>query len=301
MRPAGPDEAGAARSGICHLDADRGVLAYRGHDIHDLADRSSFEETCYLLWHGRLPNRAELGDLQSQFVAARPLPEGILRLMRSLPSAAGLDALQTTASALAAYDPDAGGRSSAERLRASVRLTAQLAGVVAASGRLNAGRSPIAPDPALGHAANFLYMLTGERPHAPAARGLDVSLVLHAEHGFDASTVAARATAATETDVYSAITSAIGTLKGPLHGSAAADVMRLLLEIGPEANGLRIMEMIGAGPARGDGIHGFGRGVYRVEDPRTAHLRRLSRDLGQRAGSPPWFQALQRVEALMKT
>ena len=187
------------------------------------------------------------------------------------------------------------------RLRASVRLTAQLAGVVAASGRLSAGRSPIAPDPALGHAANFLYMLTGERPHAPIARGLDVSLVLHAEHGFDASTVAARATAATETDVYSAITSAIGTLKGPLHGSAAADVMRLLLEIGPEVNGLRIMEMIGAGPARGDGIPGFGRGVYRVEDPRTAHLRRLSRDLGQRAGSPPWFQALQRVEALMKT
>ena len=159
---AGLEDVVAASSGICYLDGERGVLAYCGYDIHDLARGASFEEVCYLLWHGRLPDRAALGDLQSQLAAARPLPEAILRLMRQLPASNGMDMLRTITSALGQYDPDAADNSQEGHYRKAVRLTAQLGSIVASYGRLQAGGGPIQPDPALGHAANFLYMLTGE-------------------------------------------------------------------------------------------------------------------------------------------
>src|SRR3954468_2831021 len=179
---AGLEDVVAATSAICYLDGDRGVLAYFGYDIHDLARAASFEEVCYLLWHGRLPSRAELGDLQSQLVAARPLSEPILRLMKGLPASDGMDMLRTLASALGQYDPEAGDNSQPANYRKAVRLTAQLGSIVATYGRLQAGGGAIQPDPALSHAANFLYMLKGDRPSALATRAFDIALVLHADH-----------------------------------------------------------------------------------------------------------------------
>ncbi|HVG69590.1 MAG TPA: citrate synthase [Vicinamibacterales bacterium] len=288
-------------SSICYLDGEKGVLAYCGYDIHDLARGATFEEVCYLLWHRRLPTRAELGDLQSQLAAARPIPEPIVRLMRSLPAVDGMDALRTITSALAHYDAEANDASPAAQYRKAVRLTAQIGTVVAAWGRLTGGGAPIAPDPVLGHAANFLYMLTGERPNALATKAFDVALILHADHELNASTFAGRVAAATLTDIYSAVVAAIGTLKGPLHGGANADVMRMLLDLGETASGERVDQFVRGKFARKEKIAGFGHRVYKTEDPRATHLRQMSRDLGKRAGSTAWFEMSQRMEALVKS
>jgi citrate synthase len=298
---AGLEDVVATSSAICYLDGDRGVLAYCGHDIHDLARDATFEEVCYLLWHRRLPTRAELGDLQSQLAAARPLPEPIVRLMRSLPPVDGMDAIRTLSSALAHYDREADDRSPQAQYRQAVRLTAQIGTIVATWGRMQGGGGVIAPDPAMGHAANFLYMLTGDRPNATAIRAFDVALVLHADHELNASTFAARVAAATLTDIYSAVVAAIGALKGPLHGGANAEVMKLLLDLGETATGDRVDEAIRGMLARKAKIPGFGHRVYHTEDPRATHLRQMSHDLGKRKGSTAWFDMSQRIEALVKT
>ena len=296
---AGLEDVVAATSSICYLDGNRGVLAYYGYDIHDLARGATFEETCYLLWHGRLPNRAELGDLQSQLAAARPLSEAILRFMRQLPASDGMDMLRTLTSALGQYDPETADDSPQAQYRKAVRLTAQLGSIVATYGRLQAGGGPIQPDPALSHAANFLYMLKGERPSALATHAFDIALTLHADHELNASTFAARVAAATLTDLYSATVAAIGALKGPLHGGANAEVMKLLIEIGPEASPERVDEAIRAKLAKKVKIPGFGHRVYRTEDPRATHLRRMSKDLGERAGNTRWYDMSQRIEKLV--
>lgn len=297
----GLEDVVAASSAICFLDGGRGVLAYFGCDIHDLARQASFEEVCFLLWHGRLPNRAELGDLQSQLAASRPLPEPIVRLMRQIPQTDGMDALRTLTSALGQYDADAADNSAAANYRKAVRLTAQIASLVATYGRMKAGGGPVQPDPALGHAANFLYMLTGNRPSALSTRAFDIALVLHADHELNASTFAARVAAATLTDLHSAIVAAIGTLKGPLHGGANADVMRLLIEIGPDAPPERIDETIRGKLAKKIKIPGFGHRVYTTEDPRATHLRRMSKELGEKAGNTRWYDMSQRIEGLVKS
>ena len=297
----GLEDVVATSSAICYLDGDRGVLAYCGYDIHDLAQSATFEEVCYLLWHRRLPGRAELGDLQSQLAAARALPEPIIRLMRSLPPVDGMDALRTLTSALAHYDAEAGDASAQAQYRKAVRLTAQTGSIVATWGRLHAGGGPIAPDPALSHAANFLYMLTGDRPHAVATRAFDVALTLHADHELNASTFAGRVAAATLTDIYSAVVAAIGTLKGPLHGGANAEVMKMLLDLGQTASGERIDDFVRGKFARKEKISGFGHRVYKTEDPRATHLRQMSKDLGKRSGSTAWFDISQRIEALVKS
>jgi citrate synthase len=296
---AGLEDVVAATSAICYLDGQRGVLAYCGYDIHDLARGASFEEVCYLLWHRRLPGRAELGDLQSQLAAARALPEPVLRIVKQLPPSDGMDVLRTLTSVLGHYDPDASDNSAAANYRKAVRLTAQLASLVATYGRLQAGGGPIQPDPALGHAANFLYMLTGTRPDALSTRAFDIALVLHADHELNASTFAARVAAATLTDLHSAIVGAIGTLKGPLHGGANADVMRLLIDIGQDAPPERVDEAIRSRLAKKIKIPGFGHRVYRTEDPRATHLRRMSKELGERAGNTRWFEMSQRIEKLV--
>ena len=297
---AGLEDTVATSSAICYLDGDRGVLAYCGYDIHDLARHATFEEVCYLLWHRRLPTRAELGDLQSQLVAARPLPDGVLRLMRALPQGNGMDLLRTLTSALGHYDQDANDHSPQANDRKAVRLTSQISSLVATLGRMAKGQGPIDPDPVLGHAANFLYMLTGERPSGLATHAFDVALTLHADHELNASTFAARVAAATLTDIHSTIVGAIGALKGPLHGGANADVMRLLLVIGKDAGPEKAEEAVRAKLARKEKIPGFGHRVYHTEDPRATHLRQMSRDLGQRAGEPQWFEMSQRIEALVK-
>ena len=297
---AGLEDTVATSSAICYLDGDRGVLAYCGYDIHDLARHATFEEVCYLLWHRRLPTRAELGDLQSQLIAARPLPEAVLRLMRALPAGNAMDTLRTLTSSLGHYDPDATDNSPQANYRKAVRLTSQISSLVATLGRMAKGQGAIDPDPVLGHAANFLYMLTGERPSGLATHAFDVALTLHADHELNASTFAARVAAATLTDMHSTIVGAIGALKGPLHGGANADVMRLLLEIGKDAGPEKAEEAVRAKLARKEKIPGFGHRVYHTEDPRATHLRQMSRDLGQRAGEPQWFEMSQRIEALVK-
>jgi citrate synthase len=297
---AGLEDIVATSSRICFIDGDRGVLSYCGYDIHDLAQSATFEEVCFLLWHRRLPTRAELGDLQSQLAAARPLKEPIIRLMRSLPPVNGMDALRTVTSALAHYESDVEDTSAAAQYRKAVRLTAQIGSIVATWGRLHAGGGPIAPDPAMGHAANFLYMLTGERPNSTAIRAFDVALTLHADHELNASTFAARVAAATLTDIYSAIVAAIGTLKGPLHGGANAEVMKMLLELGQTASGERVDDVIRGKLGRKEKIPGFGHRVYKTEDPRATHLRQMSRELGKRGGNTAWFDMSQRIEALVK-
>jgi citrate synthase len=301
---AGLEDVVAGESSICYLDGDKGVLAYHGYDIHDLAHAergASFEEVCYLLWHGRLPSKSELGDLQTQLVAARVLPEPVLRAMRSLPRVDGMDALRTMTSILGHYDPDATDRSPQASYRKAVRLTGQISALVATWGRMAQGGGHIDPDPALGHAANFLYMLTGQRPSALAARAFDVSLVLHADHELNASTFAARVAAATLTDIHSTIVGAIGALKGPLHGGANADVMKMLLDIGKDAGPERAEAYVQARLDKKEKISGFGHRVYNTEDPRATHLRRFSKQLGEKAGEPQWFVMSERIEQLVRT
>jgi len=300
---AGLEDVVAGESAICFLDGARGVLAYHGYDIHELAHAekgATFEEVCYLLWHGRLPGRAELGDLKTGLAAGRILPESIIRAMRSLPKVEGMDALRTLTSMLGHSDPDAGERTPQANYRKAVRLTGQLGSLVATWGRMAAGGGPIDPDPALGHAANFLYLLTSERPSALATRAFDVSLVLHADHELNASTFAARVAAATLTDLHSTIVAAVGTLKGPLHGGANADVMRMLLDIGKDAGPDRAADYVRARLARKDKIPGFGHRVYKTEDPRATHLRKFSKLLGEKTGQPEWYRMSERIEAVIR-
>ena len=297
---AGLEDVVATSSGICFIDGDRGILAYRGFDIHDLAPKASFEEVCYLLWHGRLPNRAELGDLQSQLSAASPLPDGVVRLMRQLPPSEAMDTLRTLASALAHYDRDAPDHSPAANYRKAVRLTAQMGSLVAAIGRVEQNLSPIDPDPVLGYAANFLYTLTGTRPDALAVRAFDCALVLHADHELNASTFAARVVAATLSDIHSAVVAGIGALKGPLHGGANAEVMKMLLDFGAAAAPERVEATIREKLAKKEKIPGFGHRVYHTMDPRAVHLRQLSKDLGKRSGQPQWAEMSERIEAVVK-
>src|SRR6476620_2106523 len=284
----GLEDVVATSSRICFLDGDRGVLAYCGYDIHDLARNATFEETCYLLWHGRMPNRAELGDLQSQLAAARRLPEPILRFMNMLPPSDGMDALRTLTSLLGHYDPDAHDNSLQASYRKAVRLTGQIASIVATWGRMQQGGGPIAPDPAMGHAANFLYMLFGRRPNATEIRAMDIALTLHADHELNAST-------------FAASVAGIGTLKGPLHGGANAEVMKMLIEIGPDAPAERIDAFVKGKFARKEKISGFGHRVYNTEDPRATHLRKMSKELGQKAGNTRWYEMSERIETLVKS
>ena len=223
----------AAQSAICFIDGMQGRMLYRGHDIHDLAAHSSFEETACLLWHGDLPGPGKLAELNAQLCADRILPEEVLDLLRAIPRrTAPMDVLRSAVSFLSAFDPDAANHTREANLRKAVRLTAQFASVTAAWHRISSGADPIAPNPDLGHAANFLYMLNGTIPDAEHAKAFDVALILHADHELNASTFAARVTAATLSDMHSAVTSAVGTLKGPLHGGANKDVMDMLNEIG---------------------------------------------------------------------
>jgi citrate synthase len=296
----GLEDVVATTSGICYMDGRRGVLSYRGYDIHDLVGSATFEEVCFLLWHARLPSRAELGDMKSDMVSARTLPESILRMIRFLPPDNGMATLRTVTSALSHFDPDSDNSSSEANLRKAIRLTSQIGSLVATHARLVSGGTPVDPDPALGHAANFLYMLTGERPTPEATKALDIALVLHADHELNASTFAARVAAATLTDIHSAIVAGIGTLKGPLHGGANANVMRLLIEIGEDASDIDIEEIIHAKLERKEKIPGFGHRVYKTEDPRATHLRRMSADLGKQANRLRWFNMSQCIERYVK-
>lgn len=295
---AGLEDVVVADSSICFVDGQEGRLLYRGYDIHDLARHSSFEEVVYLLWHGRLPVAAELDDLRAQLRAARELPEPVMALLRAAPRGARpMEVLRTAVSALSMFDPDAEAGGEEAWRRCAIRLTARIPSIVAAVARLRRGQGPVAPRPDLDHAANFLYMLRGQEPDPEDARVLDRVLILHADHEFNASTFAGRVTAATLSDMYSAVTSAIAALKGPLHGGANERVMAMLVEIGgPE----RAEAWVKAALARKERIMGFGHRVYRTMDPRAVHLKEMARRLGERTGEPHWFQIQLEIERVMR-
>ena len=285
----------AANSGICWIDGDAGVLSYRGIDIHDLAVHSNFEETTYLLWNGILPNELALREFQSQLALARSIDHRIIDMLRSFPvSASPMEVLRTAVSALSLYDADEKDNSHDANVRKSYNLTAQIAMLVAIYDRLRKGLEIVPPDRSLNHAANFLWMLNGVRPSETATRTLDMALVLHAEHELNASTFAARVIAATLADIHSAITGAIGALKGPLHGGANEGVMRLLYAI--DKAGADPVEYVKNMLAAKQKISGFGHRVYKTEDPRATHLRKMSEQLGKDAGVTKWFEMSRAIE-----
>src|SRR5712671_2399840 len=289
----------AANSGVCYIDGDEGILAYRGIDIHDLAQNSTFEEVCYLLWFGQLPKQEELEHFRSRLAESRKVDPRIIEMMRNFPrSATPMEVLRTTVSALSFYDPDERAVDHDSNIRKSYALTSQIAMVVSIYDRVRKNKKIIEPDPRLSHAANFLLQLTGEKPSPTAEKALDIALILHADHELNASTFAARVTAATLSDMHSAIVSAIGALKGPLHGGANEAVMRMLFEI--DKKGEDPVEHVKNMLANKKKISGFGHRVYHTEDPRATHLRAMSRDLG-RSANPKWYEMSEKIEKYIKS
>ncbi|MBD0371626.1 MAG: citrate synthase [Pyrinomonadaceae bacterium] len=287
----------AATTSIGDVNGERGELIYEGINIHDLARHSTFEEVVFLLWHGRLPKRAELDDLKRALGECYELPAEILALMRSLPAdAEPMDTLRTVVSALDFYDKGARDQSREGSLRTATRLTAQMPTIVAAIGRLREGKGPVRPKPELNIATNFLYMLRGEMPKDEDARLFDVCLILHADHELNASTFTARVVAATLADIYGAVTAAIAALSGSLHGGANTNVMKTLLAIGEVENVESYIKQALASKAK---IMGFGHAVYRTEDPRATHLRRFSKEVGERAGNTKWYDMSRKVEEVV--
>lgn len=297
--PKGLEGIVATNSSICWIDGDAGVLSYRGIDIHELAKHSTFEETAYLLWFGKLPNSAELAEFSKKLSEARKLDPKIIDLLRSVPaSATPMQVLRTAVSLLSIYDEDEADNSHDANVRKSYRLTSQIAMIVAIFDRIRKGKSIVEADLSLSHAANFLWMLNGEKPSETATRTFDIALILHADHELNASTFAARVIAATLADIHSAITGAIGALKGPLHGGANEATMRLLYAI--DEQGADPVEYVRQMFAEKKKISGFGHRVYHTEDPRATHLRRMSEELSKSSGNMKWFEMSRKIEQFVK-
>jgi citrate synthase len=288
----------AAATAISYIDGINGRLFYRGIDINELSEHSSFEETTALLWYGKLPTQAQLESFERKFQENRQIPNEILAVLMSLPKKTGpMEVLRTAVSALSSYDPEDLDNSLEANVHKSIRLTASMPTIVAAWDRIRNGQWPILPSTSLGHAANFLYMLSGKEPDPRAAKVLDTALILHADHGLNASTFSARITASTLSDLHSAIVAAIGTLKGPLHGGANEQVMYMLREIGQPD---RVDQYIRGAINAKKKIMGFGHRVYKADDPRAARLQRLSRDLADTSGNHKWFDMSERIRAVMQ-
>jgi citrate synthase len=285
----------AGSSAICYIDGKNGILAYRGIDIHDLADNATFEEVTYLLWHGTLPTRKELADFSLQLVRERKLDAQIISFLRQVPKhALPMDVCRTIVSALSFFDPEEKVNTKEANYNKAQRLFSQTGMIVASYDRIRKGLPLIEPDRSLSYAGNFLLMLNGVRPSETAIRALDTSLILTADHEWNASTFAARVTAATLSDMHSAVTSGIGALKGPLHGGANEAVMKLLETI--NERGADPVEYVKGMIAQKIKIPGFGHRVYTTEDPRATHLRQMSRDLGYSSGKPKWYDDSKAIE-----
>ena len=279
------------------IDGEEGKLLYRGYSIHDLAEKATFEETVYLLLYGKLPNQGELDDFDALLRANRSIPAEIIEIIRLIKDAHPMDVLRTAVSALAAYDPDVADNSLEATLRKGIRLTAQAPTIVTAHSRIKGGEALVEPNPDLNQSANFLYMLFGKEPTQAESRLMEKDFILHAEHGINASAFAARVAASTVADLHSAIVSGIGTLKGPAHGGAAEEVMKMALEIGEEDRAEEYTREILNGGGR---VMGFGHRVYKVEDPRARHLRSECEALGEQKGQPKWFSILSKVAEVME-
>ncbi|OUS36254.1 citrate (Si)-synthase [Rhodobacterales bacterium 56_14_T64] len=285
------------RSGVSDIDGSKGELSYRGYSIHDLATKSTFEEVCYLLIHGELPNADELAGFDAKLKAARSLPPAVYDIIASCEDGHPMDVLRTAVSALAALDSDSQTVGEEAFIENGIRLTSQVPMIIAAHEAIRNGRTPVEADRELSHAANWLWMLKGEKPSADAARLADVDFILHAEHGANASSFAARVTIGTEANLHGAIVTALSTLAGPAHGGAAEDVMKMVQEIGtPENAAAYVAEKRG----KREAVTGFGHRVYRKEDPRARHMREGVRQLGEEMGAPEWYAILQGVVEAMK-
>ena len=285
------------RSSVSLIDGAKGELSYRGYSIHDLATHASFEEVSYLLIHGELPTPAQLQDFDAALKAARQLPDQIYDIIRACQAGHPMDVLRTAVSALAALEPDSQTATAEGFVRNGIRLTSQVPMIIAAHEAMRNNRTPVAADPALSHAANWLWMLKGEKPSEDAARLADVDFILHAEHGSNASSFAARVTVGTQTNLHGAIVTALSTLAGPAHGGAAEDVMKMVHEIGTPDNAAAYVK---AKRAAREPVTGFGHRVYRAEDPRARHMREGVRRLGQEMGAPEWYEILQAVVEAMQ-
>jgi citrate synthase len=275
------------------IDGDEGKLLYRGYSIHDLAEKSTFEEVIYLLLYGKLPNVGELKEFDTKLRSNRIIPDQIIEVLNLVQNSHPMDALRTGISALSAFDEDVNDNSQEATIRKGIRLTAMGPTLVAAHHRLRQGLEPVAPNPDLSHAGNFLYMLFNELPDEETTKLLDVDFILHAEHGANASAFGARVAASTLSDLHSAVTTGVGVLKGPWHGGAAEEVMKMALDIGQPENAEEYCKNI---LDNGGRIMGFGHRVYKAEDPRARHLRERSKELGQKMGQPKWFEILTYLE-----
>jgi citrate synthase len=285
------------RTETTFIDGKEGVLEYRGYSIHDLATKSTFEETAYLLLYGNLPTKTQLAEFDAQLKAARELPEPVLDVIRIVKKSHPMDVLRTAVSALASFDPDRGDNSVEATYRKGIRLTSQFATIVMAHHRIRSGKDPIAPSKTLSHAANFLYMLDGKEPTADTAELMDRDFVLHADHGSNASAFTARVVAGTSADLHGAVTAGIAALSGPSHGGAAENVMQMAQEIGnPENAAQYVKDLLGARKR----VMGFGHRVYKAEDPRARHLREGVRKLSEEKGEPKWYAILEAVVEAMK-
>lgn len=298
-KPSGLEGVVAAPSAICLIDGEAGRLIYRGYEIDDLVEHCSFEETAYLLWHTDLPDKSQLAQLRKDFSNSMGMPTSVMNVLKALPTTTQpMDALRTACSALAGEDPDLKSNEPDADYRKAIRLTAQFPTIVCAFHRLRQGLQPVAPDPSLNISGNLLYMLSGKKAHETLVRAMDAALVVHAEHGMNASTFACRVTAATLADLHAAITAAISALKGPLHGGANQDVMELLLASG-DADKLEadIRRMLNEGQK----IPGFGHRVYKTFDPRATFLSKVSKQLGEVAGNVKWYEMSQRIIPIVKS
>ncbi|HEY8496040.1 MAG TPA: citrate synthase [Limnochordales bacterium] len=294
---AGLEDIVALRSEICFIDGQRRRLVYRGYDIGEFIGKATFEEVVYLLWHGELPTQAQLADLRQQIAAAQDLPRELIDLIRTFPrDAEPMAVLRTAVSTLGVVDPDANKSDRDANLRKSVRLLARIPMIIAYHARLREGREPVPPRSDLGLAANFLLMLRGTEPDELETSIFDACLILHADHELNASTFTARTVASTLSDIYSAVTAAIGALKGPLHGGANEQVMRTLLEIGDPG---RVAAWLDQALENKQRIMGFGHRVYKTGDPRADFLRQFSQQLGEKRGDTRWYEMSRRLEQLM--
>ena len=285
------------RSESCFIDGSIGKLLYRGYDIHELAEQSTFEEVTYLLLQGSLPTRSELSAFDSQLRSDREIPDGVVDIIDKVKGGHPMDVLRTAVSALSAWDPEVKDNSPEAIIRKGLRLTAKAPTIVTTHERLRNGLDPVKPNPDLNHSGNFLYMLRGHEPEEEEIHIMDVDFILHAEHGSNASAFASRVTASTQSDLHSAVVSGIATLKGPAHGGAAEEVMKMAEEIGRPENAAAYARNI---LDNGGRVMGFGHRVYKAEDPRARHLRERSKTLGEAKGQPHWFEILTNLQEVMK-
>ena len=275
------------------IDGQVGKLLYRGYNIHDLAEKSTFEEIVYLLLYGDLPTKSQLEEVDATLRESRSLPPEVVQVLELVKDSHPMDALRTSVSALGSFDPECDDNSVEATRRKGIRITAQVPTLVTAHNRIRQGLDPIAPDKDLNHAGNFLYMLFGEKPQEEEMKLMDVDFIIHAEHGSNASSFAARMAASTVSDLHSAVVGGIGVLKGPWHGGAAEAVMKMALDIGEPENAEAYARNI---IDNGGRIMGFGHRVYKAEDPRAGHMRDRSEVLSRKKGEPQWFQILAHLE-----